>query len=373
MEGIGRLAGGVAHDFNNVLTVIGGYLEMLRSEQLTANADRMLGRIKQAAERATALTQRLLAFSRNQMLQPVAIDPGKMIADMSDMIRRLVGEDVQVVLRSAENIWPVMIDPNQTEQVLFNLAANARDAMPDGGRLTISAENRTVKNADESPYHVPPGDYVFIEVADTGCGMSEETRARAFEPFFTTKGPEQGTGLGLAMAYGFITQSHGHIYIDSKVGRGTRFLIYLPRAVEPAGELRGKVTELTSMRGRETVLVIEDEEGVRMLLVDALKRAGYTVLAAERPDEARSISASQPGRIDLAIADVVMPQMSGPRLVEELLSEQPQMQVMYISGYADDEVIRRGVEQGAVEFLQKPFSLPVLLTRVRRVLDVRRA
>jgi two-component system cell cycle sensor histidine kinase/response regulator CckA len=370
MESIGRLAGGVAHDFNNLLTVIMGYVELLKLTQLPAPAGRMINHISKASQQAAALTQRLLAFSRKQLLQPDVVDSAALIDDIEDMIRRLVGEDVEIIVETSAETWPVKVDPNQFEQVLLNLAVNARDAMPDGGRLTFKVENRRVERAEPlGPSHLPPGEYTIISVADTGFGMDKETQARAFEPFFTTKPPEKGTGLGLAMAYGFIKQSGGFIGIDSEVGRGTKVTIYLPRVTgEPSA--RVKHGEVVPAPGRETVLVVEDEAGVRALLTESLRRTGYAVLAAARPEAAMKISAEHPRQIDLIVTDVVMPELSGPKLVEWLMPHQPQMRVLYISGYADDEVVQRGLQQGSIEFLQKPFTLPNLLAKVRHVLDM---
>lgn len=369
MEGIGRLAGGVAHDFNNLLTVIMGYVELLKAVELPAPAGRMINHISKAAQQAAGLTQRLLAFSRKQLLQPTVVDPARLIDEMEDMIRRLVGEDVEIIVETSHEIWPVRVDPNQFEQVLLNLAVNSRDAMPDGGRLTFKIANRAIERPESlGRAKLPTGNYTVISVADTGVGMDEETQARMFEPFFTTKPPEKGTGLGLAMAYGFIKQSGGFIHVDSEVGRGTRVSVFLPRvAGEPA--VRVKPGEIVPASGRETVLVVEDEAGVRALLVESLRRTGYAVLTAPRPESAMKISTQQSGKIDLIVTDVVMPELSGPKLVEWLKPHQPQMRVLYISGYADDEVVRRGLQQGSINFLQKPFTMPKLLAKVRQVLD----
>jgi PAS domain S-box-containing protein len=369
MEGIGRLAGGVAHDFNNLLTVIMGYVELLKLGELPAPAQRMINHISKASHQAATLTQRLLAFSRKQLLQPTVLDSALLIGEMEDMIRRLVGEDVEVIVETSDEVWLVKIDPNQFEQVLLNLAVNSRDAMPDGGRLTFKVENRAIQEPERVGLSkLPLGDYVVISVADTGFGMDEETQARVFEPFFTTKPPEKGTGLGLSMAYGFIKQSGGFIRVDSEVGRGTRVSVLLPRVT---GErvLRAKPAEIVPATGRETILVVEDEAGVRALLVESLRRTGYAVLTAARPETAMKISSQHPQKIHLIVTDVVMPELSGPKLVEWLKPYQPQMRVLYISGYADNEVVQRGLQQGSIEFLQKPFTLPKLLAKVRQVLD----
>jgi PAS domain S-box-containing protein len=370
MEGIGRLAGGVAHDFNNLLTVIMGYVELLNLGELPAPAARMVNHISKAAQQAATLTQRLLAFSRKQMLQPTVVDPTELIEDMEDMIRRLVGEDVEIVVEIADHVWPVNVDPNQLEQVLLNLAVNARDAMPDGGRLIFKVENYSIKKAEAlGRSHIPSGEYVAIVVEDTGFGMDKETQARVFEPFFTTKPPEKGTGLGLAIAYGFIKQSGGFIRIESEVGRGTSILIYLPRVLAEPARARAKAGQIAPASGQETILVVEDEPGVRALLVESLRRTGYAVLTAGGSETAMKISTKHPRQIDLIVTDVVMPELSGPKLVEWLRPHQPQMRILYISGYADDEVVQRGLQQGSIAFLQKPFTLPALLTKVREVLD----
>ena len=359
LESIGKLAGGVAHDFNNLLTVIVGYVEMLRMSELPARQSRMVDRIRNAADRASSLTQRLLAFSRKQLLQPAVINPGDLILGMEDMLRRLVGEHVDVTVNVTRDVWPVKVDPNQAEQMVLNLAINARDAMPDGGRLTIGLENRSL----------PQGEYVVLTVADNGSGMDPATQARVFEPFFTTKPVDKGTGLGLAMAHGFVNQSGGFIQLDSDLGRGTTFSVFLPSASGQEVSAAAVAPDVELPKGTETILVVEDEAEVRVLLVEALKGAGYAVLSAARPEEAIRISHRHPGQIALVVSDVVMPEMAGPKLVERIAEEQTRMRVLYISGYADDEFVQRGLQERSINFLQKPFELPAMLAMVRRVLD----
>ncbi|OWK37622.1 hybrid sensor histidine kinase/response regulator [Fimbriiglobus ruber] len=375
MEAVGRLAGGVAHDFNNLLTVINGYAEMLLAGTGPDEPNHaVVGEIHRAGERAAALTRQLLAFSRKQFLKPEVFDLGERVADLASLLRRVIGEDVELVVARGPTPVFVRADVGQTEQVIVNLAVNARDAMPTGGVLVIRTEvvarprgrgdDRAGGGADG------PEPFALLSVADTGTGMTDDVRAHAFEPFFTTKPSGEGTGLGLSMVYGVVAQSGGHIEVDSAVDRGTTFRIYLPaaaganpprRSSTPAGE--------DAPPGTETVLLVEDEDGVRKLVRAALHRLGYTVLEA-RDGEAALDTARRAGRpIDLLLTDVVMPRIGGPQLAEQLCREYPGLKVLYLSGYTDDAVVRHGIQSAVVHFLQKPFTAPALARMVRRVLD----
>jgi PAS domain S-box-containing protein len=370
MEAIGRLAGGVAHDFNNLLTVIRGFGELLQAE-LPAHDPRSsyVAEIQQASERAAALTHQLLAFSRRQMLQPEVLDLNEVVLEMDQMLRRLLGEDITLTTVRRAGLGHVRADRRQLEQVLLNLAINARDAMPRGGKLTIETANVEL---DEQyvQRHVTarPGAYVLLAVSDTGCGMDAETQARIFEPFFTTKEPGKGTGLGLAMVYGIVRQSGGFIWVYSEVGRGTTFKIYLPRvaAATPAApsDDRG-----APPRGSETILLVEDEAQVRALACLVLEGYGYTVLAASRGDEALRLAAEYPGPIHLLLTDVVMPGMSGRELARALATAGRPVPVLYTSGYTNDAIVHHGVLDDEFMLLQKPFTPDALARAVRRALD----
>jgi signal transduction histidine kinase len=370
LESLGRLAGGVAHDFNNLLTVINGYSDLLLLGVKSGNAMRApLEAIKKAGERAADLTQQLLAFGRKQLVQPKRFDLNALLHDTEDMLRRLVGEDVAVIVSNSESQALVNADPNQIHQVLMNLAANARDAMPEGGELRINTSN-ILLDAEFSAAHpeVAPGDYVLLEVADTGSGMDEKIRAQIFEPFFTTKEQGRGTGLGLATAYGIVRQSGGLIEVESTAGLGTTFRIYLPGSGEagPLEETRQNPPGL--LTGSETVLVVEDQEPVRRLAVDALERHGYKVFEAGDGAAALELIRGGGRQVDLLITDVVMPGMTGRQLADELKPLRPQMHVLYISGYSADAIGTRGVLESGFEFLPKPFTTMALLAKVRAIL-----
>jgi two-component system, cell cycle sensor histidine kinase and response regulator CckA len=372
MEAVGRLAGGVAHDFNNLLTAIQGNVEMLLLEVPQAGAIRDdLLEVKRAASRAASLTRQLLAFSRKQMLAPKVLDVNAVVRELERMLCRVIGEDVQLqtVLRAFRST--VMVDPGQLEQVVLNLAVNARDAMPRGGTLRIETREvqLTEAEAQRYPYHVDPGAYVRLTVTDTGVGMAPEVLARVFEPFFTTKDPGKGTGLGLSTVYGIVKQSGGYVWADSEPGRGSTFRVYLPRVnvpaegAEPAGEPRAG-----EPRGG-VVLLVEDEEGVRSLSRRILERRGYTVLAARNAVEARQLFERAGCRVDLLLTDVVMPQESGRELVEGLLPLQPDLRVVFMSGYTDDALIRHGVLEDRYRLLEKPFAPEGLVRVVREALE----
>jgi two-component system cell cycle sensor histidine kinase/response regulator CckA len=370
MEAVGRLAGGVAHDFNNLIAVICGYGELLLARMPPDDPKGgPLREIVKAGEKAARLTRQLLAFSRRQVLQPKHIDLSETVVDFERMLRRLIGEDVEVAVVGSATPCRVLADPGQVEQIILNLAVNARDAMPEGGRLTI--ETSLVElDADYARQHfsVPPGRYVLLAVSDTGCGMDTATRARIFEPFFTTKEAGEGTGLGLATVYGIVKQSGGDIWVYSEPDKGATFKIYLPEAAEAPAEARPSEPPPT-VHGVETVLLVEDELAVRRLVRIALEERGYTVLEAEDPDDAVRIAGEHPGEIHLLLTDVVMPGLGGRQVAEQITAVRPQTRVLYMSGYTSDTVVRRGVLTSSAAFLQKPFSPTDLLRKVREVLD----
>lgn len=372
MEAVGQLAGGVAHDFNNLLTIILGYSDVL-GESPTLSAEQqheMLGEIHCAAERAADLTRQLLAFSRKQVLDPKILNLNEVVAGMNKMLGRLIGEDIAIHTNFARELQLISADPGQIEQVIMNLAVNARDAMPQGGDISFTTENVDLdENYAQSHAEVTPGSYVMLAISDTGCGMDEATRRRIFEPFFTTKEVGKGTGLGLATVYGIVKQSGGHIWVYSEVGQGTVFKIYFP-AVDVPGETNRRATVDDSvLRGNETILLVEDEQGVRALARRVLELFGYTVLEAKDPLEAIQLSRSHNGPIDLLLTDVIMPQMNGKKLSEVLVPERPEMKVLFMSGYTDDVVTRKRVLEPGVWFLQKPFTPSALATKLRAVLS----
>jgi signal transduction histidine kinase len=372
MEAIGRLAGGIAHDFNNLVQAIGGYTEILlrrlpEQDPLRRNAEE----IKRAGDRAAALTRQLLAFSRQQVMQSRVLDLNAVVSNVEALLRRLIGEDIELETILESGLGAVRADAAQLEQVLMNLAVNARDAMPDGGTLTIETRNVELTRADQrEAFAIQTGPYVLLAVSDTGCGMDAETRARAFEPFFTTKPPGHGTGLGLSTVYGIVKQSGGYIWVDSEPGLGTRVRIYLPRVDLPVESLETRRPVPVSVpRGTETLLLVEDEEGVRDLIREWMSAHGYTVLAAANGLEALDLAQAYAGRIHLLIADVVMPHMGGPALASRLLSLRPDMKVVYVSGYADEAIGDPELLRDGAAFLQKPFTLDSLLRQVREILD----
>jgi PAS domain S-box-containing protein len=370
MEAIGTLAGGVAHDFNNLLTIISGYSELLFGMARADDPAReFLREIKQAGERATALTRQLLAFSRKQVLAPTVLDLNNIVGEMEKMFRRLIGEDIDLAISLEEKLGPVRADPGQMEQVLLNLVVNARDAMPAGGKLTIETRN-TILDASYAQSHadIKPGRYVLLAVSDTGCGMDKATLAKIFEPFFTTKGIGKGTGLGLSTVYGIVKQSGGGIQVYSEPGQGSCFKIYLPRLKEPAPADRGRSAPFIIPQGTETILLVEDDDRVRQLARMALEAVGYTILEAPNGGEALELSAAHRGPIHLLVTDVVMPQMNGRQLAAQLTSTRPDMKVLYLSGYTDDAIVRHGVLEKGLAFLQKPFTPAVLARKVREVL-----
>jgi PAS domain S-box-containing protein len=373
MEAIGRLAGGVAHDFNNLLTVILGSSEILlarlgAAHPLHATADE----IRKAAERAAMLTGQLLAFSRKQLLQPRVLDLNQVIADSVRMLRHLIGEDIEIVTRLEAGRANVRADPIQITQVILNLATNARDAMPAGGRLTLWTRDATLASDDDaSPPGVAPGDYVAIAVTDTGGGIAPELIPHLFEPFFTTKPPGQGTGLGLATSYGIVQQSGGAITLTSEVGRGTTFVVYVP-VVNEAVEPLAPPAEGASPGGQETILLAEDEPSVRHVAASSLRHRGYHVLEAADGREALDVAAAHHGPIHLLVADVVMPSMGGLELAARLARGWPTTRVLFTSGYAETTAALRAALEAGVAFLAKPYVPEDLTSRVREVLDERR-
>jgi two-component system, cell cycle sensor histidine kinase and response regulator CckA len=370
MEAVGRLAGGVAHDFNNLLTVIRGYSELMLEEFAASDPLRdEVEEIKKAADRASGLTRQLLAFSRQQVLAPKVLDLNIVVSNMERLLKRLLGENIRLGSVLASELGRVKADPGQIEQVIMNLAVNARDAMPKGGRLTIETANADL---DESYTHehvgARPGKYVMLAVSDTGSGMTPEIRQRVFEPFFTTKELGKGTGLGLSTVYGIVKQSEGYVWVYSEPTRGTSFKVYLPRVDAPADARPAPLPEKTRYRGTETVLLVEDEDGVRALVKQVLTRNGYTVLEARHGGEALLHCERRSEEIHLLVTDVVLEQMSGTELSSRLASLRPGMKVLYISGYTDDAIVHHGVTQGT-HFLQKPFTTEALARKIRQVLD----
>jgi PAS domain S-box-containing protein len=370
MEAVGRLAGGVAHDFNNLLSVIIGHSAMLLEDLKSVDPIcEDLRAIKAAGERGSALTQQLLAFSRQQVLAPRLLDIKEVVNESEKMLRRLLGEDVELVTRHARELSKVLADPGHVDQVLMNLVINARDAMPDGGKITIETKD-VVLDSSYSTAHfgVEPGPYVMLAVSDTGMGMDRETQARIFEPFFTTKEPGKGTGLGLSMVFGIVKQSGGSIWVYSEPGNGTTFKVYFPRA-EGAALDAVQTIEPTLLEGSETILLVEDQDDVRNVAKLALRRYGYHVLEARNAGEALLSCERHPRAIHMLLTDVVMPQMSGRELAERLLKIRPDLKVLYMSGYTDNAVIHHGMLDSGVAYLQKPLAPESLARRVRSVLD----
>jgi nitrogen-specific signal transduction histidine kinase len=370
MDAIGRLAGGIAHDFNNLLTVIQGYSDFIIAGSAPGDEHREDAQeIRDAAARAALLTQQLLAFGRKQVRHPRVIDLNAVVEEMSRMLRRLIGEDVELDLRLARDAGAVFADAGQLQQVLMNLAVNARDAMPNGGRLTIETGRLAVeRETPAQPAPIAPGEYARLTVRDTGTGMTPDVLARAFDPFFTTKEVGKGTGLGLSTVYGIVTQSSGHLRVDSAPGKGTAFEIVFPHAGDAAAPAATPaVTRLP--RGAGTILLVEDDSLVRRLVAGVLERAGYRVIVAASADDALSLAAAHDGPIDLVVTDIVMPGRPGPELVARLEAARPGIRTLYVSGYADDMVARYGVTEERVSFLAKPFSPEELARRVRELLD----
>jgi PAS domain S-box-containing protein len=371
MEAVGRLAGGVAHDFNNLLTVILGYSQILadglpEGSRLADNT----AQIKSAADRAAAITRQLLAFSRKTVLSPRVINLNEIVVNLDSLLRRLIGEDIEVRTLPASDLGSVKADPSQIEQVVMNLALNARDAMPSGGTVTLETANITLDGRYARDHQsVEPGRYVMLAVSDSGEGMTPETQARIFEPFYTTKEVGKGTGLGLSMVYGIVKQSGGYIWVYSEPGLGTTFKIYLPRVDQPAEVVGGDNRSARVQRGTETILLVEDDEQLRALTSAVLTHCGYNVLVARAPEEGLAICKSTSHDIRLLVTDVVMPRMNGRQLAEQAHGIRPRMRVLYISGYTNDAIAHYGVLDAGLWFLPKPYALSSLIAKVREVLD----
>ncbi|MBI1790268.1 MAG: response regulator [Acidobacteria bacterium] len=371
LEAVGQLAGGVAHDFNNLLTVIQGYGQMLR-EALAAGHDGigMLDEMLRASDRAAGLTRQLLAFSRKQILEPKVLNLNGVIGEVEKMLRRLIGENIEIRTLLEPRLGMVKVDQGQIEQVIVNLAVNARDAMPEGGELIIETSNADLEEAGSNHHdRMEPGRYVLLAVRDTGIGMDKATQAQIFEPFFTTKERGKGTGMGLATTYGIVKQSGGYIWVDSGLGRGSTFRVYLPRTGEEAAAWVSKPAFQAPVTGHETVLVVEDEPSVRDLVQRLLQMQGYTVLAAGLPGEALEIVRERGASINLLLTDVLMPQMDGKQLAEQARSLRPGLKVLYMSGYADETIVSHGVLEPGAALLHKPFQVGELVRKVREVLD----
>ena len=372
LEAVGRLAGGISHDFNNLLTVILGYSDIMKrnlpeDHPLRRNVEEIV----RASERAASLTRQLLAFSRKQVMQPKVFDLNTVVTDLEKMLRRMIGEDIELRVSLQDELGNIKADPVQLEQVIMNLVVNARDAMPKGGKLSIETTNVDLDEAYARDHvSVVPGDYVMLAISDTGCGMNEETSQHIFEPFFTTKEQGKGTGLGLSMVYGIVRQSGGNIWVYSEEGRGTTFKIYFPRVMAHAEERKRISGALDGPRGSETILLVEDAELVRNLARQVLEGAGYRVLEAASAEAAIALCERINGdRIDLLLTDVIMPGMSGNEMSHVLLKKHPGMPVLYMSGYTDEAIVQHGVLEAGINFLQKPFTPAALALKVREVLD----
>lgn len=371
MEAIGQLAGGIAHDFNNLLTIIKGYSQFCLTELKKDDPlKESIEEIKIASDRAADLIHQLLAFSRRQVLDMRVLNLNTILINLDKMLRRVIGEDIELVTLLANDLGGVKIDPGQIELVIMNLVVNARDAMPNGGKLTIETANAKLDEAYARTHlAVTPGPYVVLSVSDTGVGMTPEVKERVFEPFFTTKQEGKGSGLGLSTVYGIVKQSGGNIWVYSEPGKGTTFKIYLPRVDEPLEELKERVVGEGFPRGSETVLVVEDDDEVRKLAVRILEKQGYRVLEASHGGDALIICEQHEGPIHLILTDVVMPGMSGRALAERLTPLHPEMKVLYMSGYTDNTIVHHGVLEERMSYIQKPFSIDGLTKKVREVLD----
>jgi PAS domain S-box-containing protein len=372
MESVGRLAGGVAHDFNNMLGVILGHTEMALDQVEPAQPlHAALTEIRSAASRSADLTRQLMAFARRQTIAPKVLDLNETVTGMLKMLKRLIGEDVDLHWQPAADLWPVRVDPSQIDQILANLCVNARDAISGVGKMTIEMGNRTFEEGYCAAHAgFVPGEYVLLAVSDNGCGMDNETLSHLFEPFFTTKGMGQGTGLGLATIYGIVKQNHGFIDVYSQPDRGTAFKIYLPRYVGQAGQARREGAPGPLVRGQETILLVEDEPAVLKMTTMMLKRQNYTVLAAGTPGEAIALAREHAGEIHLLVTDVVMPEMNGRDLAKNLLSLYPHLKRLFMSGHTANVIAHNSVLNEGVHFIQKPFSMKDLAVKVREALGV---
>jgi PAS domain S-box-containing protein len=374
MEAVGRLAGGIAHDFNNLLTAILGYANVLASELPEGPLRRDVEEIRAAGNRAATLTRQLLAFSRRQILAPTILDLNGVVAPMENMLSRLIGEQIELVTRIEENLWPVRADAGQLSQVILNLVVNARDAMIEGGRLVLETRNAVVSEPRAWRHlSVPPGEYAVLSVRDSGVGIDEETKAHLFEPFFTTKEKGKGTGLGLATVYGIVRQSGGYVWVESAPGAGATFEVFLPRERERPAAPAPPAAPTAPAAGTETILLVEDEDAVRALAQRILERKGYRVLACRNGEAALERVGQDASAIDLVVTDLVMPGMSGRELAMKFLARRPGTPVLYMSGYTDDLEIRHHRVAGGAAFLQKPFTPDAFLLKVRELLDGRRS
>ncbi|MBU4316653.1 MAG: response regulator [Proteobacteria bacterium] len=371
MESVGRLAGGVAHDFNNMLSVILGYAELAMEK--VDPADPLHGDLREilnAAERSTAIVRQLLAFARKQTIVPEVMDLNETVEGMLKMLRRLIGEDIDLAWLPETGVWPVRMDPSQIDQILANLCVNARDAISGVGKITIETDRVSFDKAycANHPDFVP-GDFILMAVSDNGCGMNQKILANLFEPFFTTKSVGEGTGLGLATVYGIIKQNNGFIHVDSEPGKGTTFKIYLPRYAGEAGEVSGESTQAIPRGRGETVLMVEDEKSILTLGKTMLEKLGYTVLGANTPGEALALAREHSGEIQLLVTDVIMPGMNGLALAEQLIVLYPEIKVLFMSGYTATTIAHHGVLDEGVRFLPKPFSMKDIATKVREALE----
>ncbi len=373
MEAIGKLAGGVAHDFNNLTSAILCYTEYIRKQTPagTPQAD-ALSEIHRCADRAASLAGQLLAFSRKAVIRPEPVNLNSLIQEVEKMLHRLIGADIELITAPDPSIGQVMADPTQLEQVIMNLVVNARDAMPRGGVLIMETQNLELTEAyADDQVEVEPGHYVVLTVSDNGQGMDEETAGHAFEPFYTTKEVGKGTGLGLATVYGIVKQSGGHIGLESDLGRGTTFKIYLPMIEDTSVQASAEQPAAPPPRGQETLLLVEDEPSLRKITRIILESCGYTVLEAQDGQTALRVAQQHPSPIDLLVTDVVMPKLNGHQLAQELAQTRPGMKVLYLSGYTDDAIIRYGVMHTDTPFLPKPFTPDSIAQKIREVLDAR--
>jgi len=371
MEAVGILAGGIAHDFNNLLTAIMGYGELMKMD-LERNDPHYhyTEEILKTATRGSTLTHQLLAFSRKQILQPSVLNLNSLVSNMERLLRRLIGEDIELVTVTDPDLGAVRADKGQIEQIIMNLAVNARDAMPQGGKLTLETASVFLdEKYERSHLEVTSGPYVMLAVSDNGEGMDGNTQSHIFEPFFTTKEMGQGTGLGLATVYGIVKQSGGHIWVYSEPERGTTFKIYLPQVEEAVSAIEPKTTMVTRLKGRETVMVVEDDNTLREVIARGLKKFGYVVLTAANGGEALLLCEKRKGPIHLLLTDVVLPQMGGRELAERLLSVRPDLKVLYMSGYTENAIVHHGILNEDVGFLQKPFKVNVMVQKIREALD----
>jgi len=374
MEAVGRLAGGVAHDFNNLLMVIKGHTELLLGALTPGDSiARKIEQIDRSADRATTLTRQLLAFSRLQVLQPQIINLNSVVEEMGKLLPRLIGEDIELILRPDQKLGTIRADASQMEQVIMNLAVNSRDAMPTGGKLLIGTRNCDLDQSYTASHPLmKPGSYVLLDVTDTGTGMDEETQAHIFEPFFTTKEKGKGTGLGLATVYGIVKQSGGFIWVYSELGKGTSFKIYLPRVNEAEVHIGAPKPVAELPVGTETVLLTEDEQDVREIAREFLESGGYKVIEAKNGREAITIAAEHRGKIDLLVTDMVMPGMTGQELAVHLQQEHPGVSVVFMSGYSEHAATEMANADPSVRLLTKPFSRSAILRTVREILQTRK-